>query len=60
MTATQHRRLNTALFLLVLIVLIIVATNINNKVDTSMETCEARLYEKLLNSNYPFSKEREP
>ena len=59
MTATQHRRLNTALFVSVLIALIVVATNINNKVDTSMEACEARLYEKLVNSNYPFSKERE-
>ena len=58
MTPTQHRRLNTGLFVSVLIVLIIVAANINNKVDTSMEKCEARLYEKLLNSNYNFSKER--
>ena len=59
MTPTQHRRLNTALFVSVLIALIIVAVNINNKVDNSMETCEARLYEKLVNSNYRFSKERE-
>jgi len=59
MTPTQHRRLNTALVVSVLIVLIIVAANINNKVDTSMEKCEARRYEKLLNSNYNFSKERE-
>ena len=59
MTPTQHRRLNTALVVSVLIVLIMVAANINNKVDTSMEKCEARLYEKLLNSNYNFSKERE-
>jgi len=58
MTPTQHRRLNTALFVSVLIVLIIVAININNKVDTSMDTCEARLYEKLVNKNYNFSKER--
>ena len=59
MTPTQHRRLNTALFASVLIVLIIVAINLNNKVDTSMETCEARLYKKLVNNNYEFSKERE-
>ena len=59
MTPTQHRRLNTGLFVSVLIVLIIVAANINNKVDASMETCEARLYEKLVNRNYDFSKERE-
>jgi len=58
MTPTQHRRLNSALFVAVLIVLIIVALKVNNKVDTSMEKCEARLYEKLLNSNYDFSKER--
>lgn len=59
MTPTQHRRLNTALFVAVLIVLIIVAANINNKVETSMETCEARLYEKLVNSDYKFSEGRE-
>ena len=59
MTPTQHRRLHTALFVSVLIALIIVAVNINKKVDNSMEACEARLYKKLLNSNYDFSKERE-
>ena len=56
MTATEHRRINSA-FIALIIGLLMLTITLSLDNSTSIKECEVKLYEKLTNQEYPFTKD---